>query len=257
MKTYIYLRVSTSNQDNENQNIAVQRYIESNDIEVSDTIRDSASGTVPIRKRSLGALIDKCMRGDTIIVSELSRFSRNQREFMNMVWDCQEKGVVLYCVGENLTIDENNTETAGLLSYLGSGKAESELVTKSFRIKNSLDYRKELIAKNGQFISKKGNIIVKLGGDFNAVKKDGKTVRELGVEASAKKRREAVVNSLELKKSYALIIRCKQDGDNNRTIAATLNNAGFKTVRGFDWLPSSISQFIKRYEQLERTNRLV
>ena len=74
---YGYLRVSTDEQDSNNQKLGVCKKAESLGLSVDDwIIDDGISGTKEPEKRLLGKLMKKLQKGDVIITSELSRLGR-------------------------------------------------------------------------------------------------------------------------------------------------------------------------------------
>lgn len=86
---YGYLRVSTDEQDSNNQKLGVCKKAESLGLSVDDwIIDDGISGTKEPEKRLLGKLMKKLQKGDVIITSELSRLGR--KLFMLPI---------IYCVG--------------------------------------------------------------------------------------------------------------------------------------------------------------
>ena len=66
---YAYIRVSTDEQDVENQRHAIIQYCQSNSIEVGKWIVDqSVSGKKSAKDRSLGKYLPKMQAGDILLV---------------------------------------------------------------------------------------------------------------------------------------------------------------------------------------------
>lgn len=63
MKVYAYLRVSTGKQDLQNQQFAILKYCEQNNIQIDEWIEETVSVGKDYKNRKLGKLIDKCNAG--------------------------------------------------------------------------------------------------------------------------------------------------------------------------------------------------
>ena len=71
---YAYYRVSTDEQDYENQKSGVVKYCEYKGLEIDrEVVEEGVSGKIEYKKRKLGKLIKELKSGDLLIVSELSR----------------------------------------------------------------------------------------------------------------------------------------------------------------------------------------
>lgn len=71
-----YLRVSTGKQNPANQQDEIRRFADSRNLSVSQWVTEVASGKKKGCDRKLGGLIRRMKRGDTLIVTEVSRLSR-------------------------------------------------------------------------------------------------------------------------------------------------------------------------------------
>ena len=77
-----YLRVSTSKQNLANQQDEIRRFAESRQLTIDNWVTEVASGKKHERDRKLGGLLRRMKRGDTIIVTEISRLSRTLTDVM-------------------------------------------------------------------------------------------------------------------------------------------------------------------------------
>lgn len=102
-----YVRVSTNKQDLENQRHEIERYCSLRGLVVDEWDSDIASGTIKLRDRRAGALIDSLRTGDTLVVSEISRISRSLRTVLNVIEDAIENGVVIMSVKENFVFGDD------------------------------------------------------------------------------------------------------------------------------------------------------
>lgn len=70
-------------------------------------VEEGISGKINWKKRKIGDIINKLQKGDTIIVSELSRLGRSMLEIMQILTIAVEKGIHIYSVKNNWTLDNS------------------------------------------------------------------------------------------------------------------------------------------------------
>lgn len=105
---YGYLRVSTDEQDSNNQRLGVCKKAESLGLSVNDwIIDDGISGTKEPEKRLLGKLMKKLQKGDVIITSELSRLGRKLFMIMRILEFCMLHEVKVYTVKDGYELGDN------------------------------------------------------------------------------------------------------------------------------------------------------
>jgi DNA invertase Pin-like site-specific DNA recombinase len=105
---YGYLRVSTDEQDSNNQKLGVCKKAESLGLSVDDwIIDDGISGTKEPEKRLLGKLMKKLQKGDVIITSELSRLGRKLFMIMRILEFCMLHDVKVYTVKDGYELGDN------------------------------------------------------------------------------------------------------------------------------------------------------
>lgn len=143
-----YVRVSTNKQDLKNQRFEIERYCSLNNITVDEWDSDIASGTVKVKDRRAGALLDKLQSGDTLIVSEVSRISRSIRTIFDVVQDLIERGVAVISVKEGVKFGSDLTSTV-MLAGLGLA-AEIERKMISARTREALARKKSEGMKLGR-----------------------------------------------------------------------------------------------------------
>ena len=87
MKTYLYSRVSTSDQTLEQQERTAYEWLNNNGLKVDEVISDEGvSGGVSYAQRNLGlVLIPKLQAGDLLIVSEISRLGRSMYDLSKLI----------------------------------------------------------------------------------------------------------------------------------------------------------------------------
>lgn len=138
---YAYYRVSTDEQDYENQKSGVVKYCEYKGFEVDkEVIEEGVSGKIEYKKRKLGKLIKELKSGDLLVVSELSRLSRSMTDTFDMVKVLKEKGVNVYCVKENMEINDSALGLMIMSVFAFSAQIERERISQ--RTKEALAKKK-------------------------------------------------------------------------------------------------------------------
>ena len=77
-----YLRVSTGKQNLANQQDEIRRFAESRELVITNWVTEVVSGKAKEKDRKLGRLLKRMKRGDTLIVTEISRLSRTLTDIM-------------------------------------------------------------------------------------------------------------------------------------------------------------------------------
>ena len=109
---YGYLRVSSDEQDVNNQKQGVVKFAEQHEWKIEAYITDEGiSGTKDPSKRALGKLLKKVKKGDIIICSEISRLGRNLLMIMSILQQLMKKGAMLYTVKDNYVLGDNIQST--------------------------------------------------------------------------------------------------------------------------------------------------
>ena len=135
-----YLRVSTDKQRPENQRDEIQRYAEHNGLQIDLWVSEVVSGRKQASGRKLGRTISKMKKGDTLIVSEVSRLSRTLTDIMSIMGKCLKKGITILTVKEQYRFDD--TINSKILCFAFGLVAEIERNLISLRTKEALALRK-------------------------------------------------------------------------------------------------------------------
>ena len=131
-----YLRVSTEKQNPENQRDEIRRFAEEKSLAVDSWIVETASGKIAHKKRKLGRLLRKMNKGDTLIVTEISRLSRSLTEIMAIMGECLDRQINIYTTKERYTFD--NSINSKVLCFAFGLVAEIERNLISMRTKEAL-----------------------------------------------------------------------------------------------------------------------
>lgn len=105
---YGYIRVSTDQQDNENQKLGVNSKAKQLGFEVDEWIADDGvSGAKEPEDRLLGKLLAKIQKDDIIISSEISRLGRKLFMVMRILEHCMKVGAKVYTVKDGYELGDN------------------------------------------------------------------------------------------------------------------------------------------------------
>ena len=97
MKEYAYVRVSTKDQQDERQFIAMK----SRGIPLERIFSEKQSGK-DINRPILQSLIETVQKGDCIVMESISRFARNAKDLLELVETLTKKGVEFISLKENI-----------------------------------------------------------------------------------------------------------------------------------------------------------
>lgn len=161
---HLYFRSSTDRQTYMQQQECVFGYLRGRGINPAElpVTEEHISGTVKHTERKLHGLLMRCGQGDTIYVSELSRLGRNMSDLFQIVTTASDKGIkIVQC--KDGSIIENDSIGGKALLFALSLAAEIEVANIRQRTNMGLQARKELLAKDGYFISKSGRVCTGLG----------------------------------------------------------------------------------------------
>lgn len=137
---YSYIRVSTEKQTSDNQRFEIENYCKSKNISIDKWVDETKSGTIAINNRKLGGLLDKLQKGDTLIISELSRLGRSLLQVMGMLNTCMQKGIIIYSIKENFELNDNINSKVLAFAFSLSAEIERQLISQ--RTKEGLARRR-------------------------------------------------------------------------------------------------------------------
>jgi len=110
-----YIRVSTQEQNTARQEVSLQ--------ECEKLYVDKISGKDTEHRPQLKAMMEYIREGDTVVVSEYSRFARNTRDLLTLVDQLKQKGVAFVSLKENI---DTSTPQGELMMTIFAGLAEFE-----------------------------------------------------------------------------------------------------------------------------------
>lgn len=135
-----YIRVSTEKQHPENQEDEIRRYADLNGWIIDKWIVEIVSGKKLVKGRKLGGLLRKMKKGDTLIVTEISRLSRSLTDIMEIMGKCISKGIHIYTTKEQYRFDDSINSKVLCFAFGLVAEIERNLI--SMRTKEALALRK-------------------------------------------------------------------------------------------------------------------
>ena len=112
---YGYTRVSTDKQITSTQRSVINSYCKKNSLSVDKWFDETISGAKDLKERKFGILMRKAVRGDIIVVTEVSRIGRSMGIIAKVMFDCIDKGVNIHCIKENMILSDDNPQTKLLM----------------------------------------------------------------------------------------------------------------------------------------------
>lgn len=141
MASYAYLRVSTDQQDLNNQRHGILEYANQLGVAKLQFVEDTDSGKKNWKERKSGDLLQQTMQaGDVVIFAEVSRMARSTLQVLEMLEYAAEKELEVHIAKQNMRFDDslNSKITATVLGL--AAEIEREFI--STRTKEALAKRK-------------------------------------------------------------------------------------------------------------------
>lgn len=227
MAGFIYNRCSTERQVYLQQQECIHGYLKRAGIDPStlEVTEEHISGTVKHTERKLYGLLMKCNQGDTIYVSELSRLGRNMSDLFQIVTTASDRGIkIIQC--KDGSVIENDSIGGKALLFALSLAAEIEVANIRQRTNMGLQARKELLARDGFFVSKSGKVCTKFGREKGADLSAANAASAESKKQTAKEWREKSVG-------YQWVKRQLQKGVPRKQIIEEFNENRASGMEGF------------------------
>ena len=128
-KTIGYLRVSTGDQELEKNKSDILRLANHLNLGKVNFVEEIVSGKVSWKKRKIAEIIADFNKGDTLIVSELSRLGRSMLECMEILSVAVEKGVRVYAVKGNWSLDSSIQSKIVAMAFSMASEIERDLIS--------------------------------------------------------------------------------------------------------------------------------
>ena len=135
-----YLRVSSSEQDLDKNKSDILLFANEKHLGQVQFVKEKISGKVSWRKRKISNTLGSLVKGDNIIVSELSRLGRSMLECMEILSIAMQKGVSIYAVKGNWQLDQSIQSKIIAMAFSMAAEIERDLISQ--RTKEALRVKK-------------------------------------------------------------------------------------------------------------------
>ena len=218
-RVFAYLRVSTVKQDLDNQVLEINQYCEREGLKVDVWIKREISSRKSTGDRGIDELLERLRKGDTLIVSELSRLGRSLREILEIVDSLVKKHVRFVIVKQNRAINGRG----------GTSTLDVKVLVTMFGL--LADIERDLISER----TKNG---------LARAKASGKRLGNPRFDLDNRRNREEA-------QAYAESMRpviegFSFQGMSQRQMVAELNRLGVKARRGGKWSLIQLQHVIRR-----------
>ena len=133
---YGYTRVSTDQQNTENQKHEILTFAKSQNLTVNKWVDEVISSRKSLKERRLGKTLKHLKKGDILIASELSRLGRNLFEVMGILQSCLEKDCQIWTLKEHYRLGADIQSKVLAFAFSLAAEIERQLISQ--RTKESL-----------------------------------------------------------------------------------------------------------------------
>jgi DNA invertase Pin-like site-specific DNA recombinase len=206
-----------------NQEALCREYCMHNNLTVSKVVHEITSARDMDKMTKLNELVAQLEPGTVLLVSDVSRFSRNVLQALVALNELSQKQVSVHAVNPNCTFDEQSLNKFQFRSHLNQAELESDII--SDRVKKSIDTRRKLGCKIGK--SKFG---FECYYDDRGLRRERENEKEQGIID---------------------MIKDKLDSGNTTAEVAGYLNENDETFRGKKWTSAHINRIAR---QITETN---
>lgn len=136
MTNYAYLRVSSDNQDLNNQKFGILDYCNKRQIANIQFVEDKSSSKIPWQDRAIGKIIKSAKSGDVLLATEVSRLGRSALQVLEILHQAAQKEVTVH-ITKNLMVVDGSMQSTITATMLGlAAQIEREFI--SSRTKEAL-----------------------------------------------------------------------------------------------------------------------
>jgi DNA invertase Pin-like site-specific DNA recombinase len=121
--------VSSDKQTVKNQRFEIVNYSKAKQLPVDEWMEETISATKKLSDRKFGSLLEKMQKGDTLIVTELSRLGRNLMQIMSILHTCMEKSLMVITIKENYELGNNINSKVLAFAFGLSAEIERNLIS--------------------------------------------------------------------------------------------------------------------------------
>jgi len=132
-RTVAYLRVSTTEQDLQKNKADILHLANEKQLGHVEWVEEKASGRVSWKKREIGRILNELNKGDTLIVSELSRLGRSMLQCMEILSIATERGIHIYAIKGNWHLDNSIQSKIIAMAFAMASEIERDLISQRTR----------------------------------------------------------------------------------------------------------------------------
>lgn len=143
-----YLRVSTADQDLEKNKLDILKLVHEKELGHITFVEETVSGRVAWRKRKLAQVLGELRKGDSLVISELSRLGRSMLECMEVLSIAMTAGIHIYAVKGSWQLDESIQSKIVAMAFSMAAEIERDLISQ--RTKEALRAKKAAGVKLGR-----------------------------------------------------------------------------------------------------------
>jgi DNA invertase Pin-like site-specific DNA recombinase len=139
-QTIGYLRVSTADQDLEKNKADILTLANHHNLGQVKFFEEKVSGKISWHKRKIAQVIEDLKKGDSLVVSEMSRLGRSMLECMEILSIAMERGIHVYSVKGNWRLDQSIQSKIIAMAFSMAAEIERDLISQ--RTKEALRAKK-------------------------------------------------------------------------------------------------------------------
>lgn len=119
-KIIAYLRISTQEQDLNSQKLELHEYAHKNNFKIDEFIEAEVSSRKTPVERKIDLILNKLLKDDLLIVSELSRLGRSVGQVIQIIDSLIKNGVRFIAVKEGIKVDgKQDIQTKTMITLFG------------------------------------------------------------------------------------------------------------------------------------------
>lgn len=127
--TYAYIRVSTGLQTTDNQRPELTKLAIRRELVIEKWIDETVSGSKAVADRKLSGLLKQMRKGDTLLVSELSRLGRSLFMIMDVLSYCMKNELSVITAKEGYELGDNINSKVLAFAFGLSAEIERNLIS--------------------------------------------------------------------------------------------------------------------------------
>jgi len=119
-RTIGYIRVSTEQQDINNQKFELYEYAKKHSLNIDNFIEIEVSSRKSTKERKIDELLENLKEGDTLIVSEISRLGRSVGQIISIIDSLIKKNVKFNAIKESIKVNgKQDIQTKTMVTMFG------------------------------------------------------------------------------------------------------------------------------------------